>query len=293
MFKNLSLVIAIAQFVIFVPILLNFLLRVQDKERLRFFVLATFYFVFNFLNLFLPKFYSSEHWLTNVITHISGFFIAISLLLYIIKEFKIFELIVNFKNVLWIGITVISVGFLTSVFLIGTSEIARLALIITPIISTILMSVYVHIQYKKTIVIKQLNSIFLYSAYFALILMTSLPLLFYFKVVDEFVFSVINMTFILLSVGYFFQLLMVSNNQHEALKNIDLNNRPKTKLEDFDFTPREIETAILLLKGKSFDQIADECFISLGTVYKHCSNLYKKTGCKDHKEFRRKFRKTI
>ncbi|ASS47638.1 MAG: hypothetical protein A3D31_17590 [Candidatus Fluviicola riflensis] len=293
MFKNPSLVIAIAQFVVFVPILCNFLLRVQEKSRLRFFILATFYFVFNLLNLFLSKFYSVEHWLTKVITHLSGFFIAISLLLYIIKEFKIFEIILNFKNVFWVGITVISVGFLTSVFLIGTSEIARFTLIVIPIISTILMSVYIHIQYKKTIVTKHLNSIFLFSGYFALILMTSLPLLFYFKIVNEFVFSVINMTFILLSVGYFFQLLMVSNNQHEALKNIDLNNRPKTKLEDFDFTPREIETAILLLKGKSFDQIADECFISAGTVYKHASNLYKKTGCKDHKEFRRKFRNTI
>lgn len=54
--------------------------------------------------------------------------------------------------------------------------------------------------------------------------------------------------------------------------------RPLAKLSDFGLTKRETEVALLLLNGKSREEITALLCISLGTVNFHCNNLYRKAG---------------
>jgi DNA-binding NarL/FixJ family response regulator len=55
------------------------------------------------------------------------------------------------------------------------------------------------------------------------------------------------------------------------------NSKPRTaNEEDFGLTKREIEILEHLSKGLSYDQIADNLFISSGTVRKHIENIYRK-----------------
>ena len=50
----------------------------------------------------------------------------------------------------------------------------------------------------------------------------------------------------------------------------------KTPSEDYNLTNRETEMLEHLAKGLSYEQIADNLFISYGTVRKHIENVYKK-----------------
>lgn len=290
MFKNLSWIISIAQFVIFVPILFNFLLRTKDGSRQRFFILAACYFLFNLLNFSFNYFVIIEDWILNVCTYLSGLFITIAIIIYIIKEFEIIELVIASKNLVWLGTAVISTSFLTSVFLIGSSEVARMSLIITPIVSAILMIFYIHSEFKKSEVHEKLNSTFLYLSYLSLMVIISLPLFIYLRILNNQLYSIVNISFVLLSIGYFFQLLEKGKKEHELIIIDEIEKNKKSSIEDFNFTPRELETLNWILEGKTVEQIAEIFHIEPSTVYKHVSNIYKKTGCKGLIEVIKKFR---
>jgi len=52
---------------------------------------------------------------------------------------------------------------------------------------------------------------------------------------------------------------------------------PQTRIpEDYNLTPRESEILQLLVDGLTYQQIADQLFISYGTVRKHVENIYRK-----------------
>jgi DNA-binding NarL/FixJ family response regulator len=44
----------------------------------------------------------------------------------------------------------------------------------------------------------------------------------------------------------------------------------------YDLSPRETDVLSCLVKGDSYKMIADHCFISMGTVQSHITNIYKK-----------------
>ncbi|GAB1432915.1 hypothetical protein MASR2M29_15400 [Spirochaetota bacterium] len=59
-------------------------------------------------------------------------------------------------------------------------------------------------------------------------------------------------------------------NKNDTLPSIDLLCK-KLKL-----SKREAETAIKLYEGKTYNQIADELFVSLSAIKKHAYNIYRK-----------------
>ncbi len=64
-----------------------------------------------------------------------------------------------------------------------------------------------------------------------------------------------------------------------ALKVLNLVRRPLNPgkvTQDFGLTPREIELLEHLKNGLTYEQIADNLFISPGTVRKHIQNIYAK-----------------
>jgi len=64
-----------------------------------------------------------------------------------------------------------------------------------------------------------------------------------------------------------------------ALKVLSLIRNPfeaSKKHEDFGLTKREVELLEQLKNGLSYEQIANNLFISIGTVQKHISNIYGK-----------------
>jgi DNA-binding NarL/FixJ family response regulator len=64
----------------------------------------------------------------------------------------------------------------------------------------------------------------------------------------------------------------------KALSMIKLGLPEEAKKETIDYglTERELEVLEHLSKGLSYEQIADNLFISYGTVRKHVENIYRK-----------------
>ena len=48
------------------------------------------------------------------------------------------------------------------------------------------------------------------------------------------------------------------------------------KYNDYNLTKRECEVLQRLVEGDSYKMVAEACFISIGTVYSHINNIYKK-----------------
>ena len=63
-----------------------------------------------------------------------------------------------------------------------------------------------------------------------------------------------------------------------ARKVLEYFTRPfgTEKKENYELSDREIEILKRLVMGDSYKMVADACFISIGTVYSHIYNLYRK-----------------
>ena len=61
-----------------------------------------------------------------------------------------------------------------------------------------------------------------------------------------------------------------------ARKVLDHFSKSSVKNNEYQLTSRERTILQCLLAGDSYKMIADRCFISIGTVYSHINNIYKK-----------------
>lgn len=61
-----------------------------------------------------------------------------------------------------------------------------------------------------------------------------------------------------------------------ARKVLEYFSKPVHRGNDYQLTAREQVILQRLLAGDSYKMIADKCFISIGTVYSHINNIYKK-----------------
>mgnify|MGYP005820745933 FL=1 len=84
-----------------------------------------------------------------------------------------------------------------------------------------------------------------------------------------------------------------NNRMYEvfALKKKQRDESVERKIIYEDLTRREIEVALSILSNLSYRNIAKDLFIAESTVSKHASNIFKKTGVKNRREFLKRFRK--
>ncbi len=79
-----------------------------------------------------------------------------------------------------------------------------------------------------------------------------------------------------------------------ARKMLDYFNRKENghskDLEQYKLTKRETEILHLLISGKSYKQIADECNISVQTLFSHTKNIYNKLNIHSRAEIAARFR---
>ncbi|MCG2459453.1 LuxR C-terminal-related transcriptional regulator [Flavobacteriaceae bacterium F89] len=74
--------------------------------------------------------------------------------------------------------------------------------------------------------------------------------------------------------------------------NTERNKEITPKFFNRGLTGREIEIAMSVLDKRSYKEIGEEYFIAEKTASKHASNIFKKTGVKNRKEFLKRFGKT-
>ena len=94
-----------------------------------------------------------------------------------------------------------------------------------------------------------------------------------------------------LKMGFTLPVVFILLTGSKLLDNLQRLSLIKSKLEpnqqhfkNYALTEREKEIAILLSKGTTYKQIAEELFIAMPTVKTHAGNIYKKCGVKSRSE---------
>jgi DNA-binding NarL/FixJ family response regulator len=64
-----------------------------------------------------------------------------------------------------------------------------------------------------------------------------------------------------------------------------------TQLAEYDLSRRESEVLQLLMKGHTYKEISEQCFISMDTVFSHIKNIYKKLNVRSKAEIILRFHK--
>lgn len=107
-------------------------------------------------------------------------------------------------------------------------------------------------------------------------------------------FTIMNLAFYLITVMEVDRYLYILENKTKMYEIFEFNNRQrkisfKSKIIYEDLTRREFEIAISIFKNLSYEEIARELFIAKKTVSKHASNIFRKTGVKNRREFLKRF----
>ena len=90
--------------------------------------------------------------------------------------------------------------------------------------------------------------------------------------------------------GFCLFVLFMQNEEEQELKTENIEEIPSDAYEIFrqnGLTKREAEIALLICKGCSNREIAEEFVISETTVKKHVSNIFDKTGIEKREELRK------
>lgn len=103
--------------------------------------------------------------------------------------------------------------------------------------------------------------------------------------------SAVNILF--LGLGVFHHLLIFKRLNNLLLRSNEVLILLETELASYNLTNRELEIAILVIRGFNSGEIASLCEIAEGTVRKHISNANKKVNVKDRKELREKFTRLL
>jgi DNA-binding CsgD family transcriptional regulator len=93
----------------------------------------------------------------------------------------------------------------------------------------------------------------------------------------------------LVTMAFFLVTTMEINSYLYRLKNTYVLKQNIGK--QYNFTNRENEIALQIIKGDSYKRIAENMFISYGTVRKHASNIFIKSSASNRDNFVKKFSK--
>lgn len=92
--------------------------------------------------------------------------------------------------------------------------------------------------------------------------------------------------------GLFFPVLYLYVRQKDFMIKPEISEGKNLEsiLKEYRFTRKEIELALLLMEGKSNQEIADELFISTQTAKNYISKMYRKVGVRSRVQFLNFFR---
>ena len=265
----------------------------------RYIILGCLFISYNLSGGFLPD---DDFLKPIIIQYVITYGIAISLCIYIIyylyKEFEI-VLLKKYFSVRNISITLIIAFillFLLPYLISGSLNFARLFFTIPVFLLgiTFLIFFYQRISFEEN-----QNDFFKHRKKLSTFTLGCIVLLPFLTVIGDYqwlTFTVMNLGFYAITALEFFRYNYLLKNRIKLEKILTINqnihlNSIREKIVLQNLTKREFEISLLILSRKSYRQIANNLFIAEKTVSKHASNIFKKTGVKNKKEFLQKYSK--
>ncbi|WP_149304607.1 MULTISPECIES: helix-turn-helix domain-containing protein [Flavobacteriaceae] len=265
----------------------------------RFLYLGILFIVYNVTGGFLPiDNFPGPFILQYIITYSVAIALCVYIVYYLYKEYDIVVLKFNssIKNLAFLASGSYVVLFLMPYFLTDSLDAARFLFTI-PI--SIIAFVFLIIFYRRISNPSNPNAFILRRNKLSMVSVASIALLPICTVIGDYqciTFTVMNLAFFAITaieVDRYLYFLENNTRMYEvfALKKKQREESVERKIIYEDLTRREIEVALSILSNLSYKKIAEELFIAESTVSKHASNIFKKTGVKNRREFLKRFRK--
>lgn len=256
-----------------------------SKTKLRYLFLSIIFLLYNILNGLLPNTsLPGPIILQYVATYSISLIMCVYLVWYLYKEFNIIapNPVFKVKNLSILLIVCFLFLFLVPYFYTESLDYARRLFLIFPTLLSVMFLVYFFNVIKKEVKRQRYFKVQTYlglSSIFSIIL---LPLLTYFGDFQPITQPLVTMAFFLVTIMEINSYLYRLKNTYVLKQNIG---------KQYNFTNRENEIALQIVKGDSYKKIAENMFISYGTVRKHASNIFIKSESSNRENFIKKFRK--
>lgn len=264
----------------------------------RFLILGILFIAYNATGGFLPiDNFPGPFILQYIITYGVAITLCVFIVYYLYKEYDIIVLKFNssIRNLAIFTIISYIILYLVPYFLTKSLNSARLIFTIPISVAAI---IFLFIFYKRISNPSNPNAFILRRNKLSMISVGSIALLPICTVVGDYqwvTFTVMNMAFFAITaIEVDRYLYFLENNtmifEVFALKKKQRGESLAHKIIYEDLTRREIEVALSILGNLSYKNIAKDLFIAESTVSKHASNIFKKTGVKNRREFLSRFR---
>jgi DNA-binding CsgD family transcriptional regulator len=237
-----------------------------------------------------------------ILQYIITYGVAIALCVYIVYYlYKEYDIIVLKYNSSIRNLAILTSGSFIILFLIPyffTSSLDSSRLLFTIPIS-VLAFVFLGMFYERISNPSNPNEYIFRRNRLSMISVTSIALLPILTLIGDFqwlTFTVMNVAFYAISIIEIDRHLYFLENKTKMYEVFAMNKEKAihsadTKIIYENLTRREIEITLSILSNLSYKQIAKDLFIAESTVSKHASNIYKKTGVKNRRQFISRYRK--
>ncbi|TQI69666.1 regulatory LuxR family protein [Gramella sp. Hel_I_59] len=274
--------------------------RKKTRSSLRrFLYLGILFIVYNATGGFLPiDNFPGPFILQYIITYGVAIALCVYIVYYLYKEYDIVVLKFNssIKNLAILASVSFVILFLIPYFLTNSLNSARFLFTI-PI--SVIAFIFLFIFYRRISNPSNPNPFILRRNKLSMVSVASIALLPICTVIGDYqwiTFTVMNLAFFAITAieaDRYLYFIENNNRMYEvfALKKKQRDESVERKIIYEDLTRREIEVALSILSNLSYRNIAKDLFIAESTVSKHASNIFKKTGVKNRREFLKRFRK--
>ena len=285
--------------IVIVCITFYFSRRNTRSSLRRFLNLGILFIAYNASGGFLPVAnFPGPFILQYVITYGVAIALCVYIVYYLYKEYDIVVLKFNssIRNLAVLASGSYVVLYLLPYFLTDSLVTARFLFTI-PI--SIIAFIFLIIFYRRISNPCNPNAFILRRNKLSMVSVTSIALLPICTVIGDYqwiTFTVMNLAFFAITaieIDRYLYFLENNTRMYEvfALKKKQREESVERKIIYEDLTRREIEVALSILSNLSYRKIAEELFIAESTVSKHASNIFKKTGVKNRREFLKRFHK--
>ena len=284
----------------FIVLLTLYFSRKKTRSSLRrFLYLGILFVAYNATGGFLPiDNFPGPFILQYIITYGVAIALCVYIVYYLYKEYDIVVLKFNssIRNLAILASVSFVVLFLIPYFLTDSLNSARFLFTIP--ISAVAF-VFLFIFYRRISNPSNPNPFIVRRNKLSMVSVASIALLPICTVIGDYqwiTFTVMNLAFFAITAieaDRYLYFIENNNRMYEvfALKEKQRDESVERKIIYEDLTRREIEVALSILSNLSYRNIAKDLFIAESTVSKHASNIFKKTGVKNRREFLKRFRK--
>ncbi|WP_299242998.1 helix-turn-helix transcriptional regulator [uncultured Aquimarina sp.] len=265
----------------------------------RYLILGLLFVIYNATGGLLPsKNFPSPLIVQYIITYCVAIVLCVFIIYYIYKEYDIvfIKFYFSIRNISILLITTFVTLFLLTFFITNSLSLARLFFTL-PI--TLIGCYFLYLFYKELSKTRAQSSKLIHRrSILTFISISSVVLLPILTLIGDYqwlTFTIMNIAFYAITIIEVDRYLYFLEHKHKIYKSevIDFveSNKglPEPRLIFYALTPRELEIALSILDKKSYKKIAKTFCISEGTVSKHASNIFKKTGINSKREFLNKF----